>query len=153
AYGDRVPDDLAGLVTRAANAGDGVAVGAWVLDSDHAQIVSVNGGNLAALGIGSDRAGEPLAHHPEAFAHWSWCTPRPVTALEAQQISVRNDVLVEETVDELFDQLGLPAPYDPLGIRQATRESVGATGFGGYLTPLGFMSDATVDGRQRVAWR
>ncbi len=93
AYGDGVPDDLAGLVTRAASAGDGVAVGAWVLDSDHAQIVAVNGGNLAAVGIGSDRAGEPLAHHPEAFAHWSWCTPRPITALEVQQISTRHDVL------------------------------------------------------------
>ena len=153
AYGDGVPDDLAGLVTRAASAGDGVAVGAWVLDSDHAQIVAVSGGNLAAVGIGSDRAGEPLAHHPEAFAHWSWCTPRPITALEVQQISTRHDVFAEETVDELFDQLGLPAPYDPLEGSEATRESVGATGFGGYLAPFGFMSDATVSGRHPADWQ
>jgi hypothetical protein len=153
AYGEGVPHDLAVLVRRAASAGDGVAVGAWIIDTEHAQIVAVNRGSLAALGIGSDRGGEPLAHHPEAFAHWSWCTPRPVTALEVQQISMRNDVFAEETVDELFDQLGLPAPYDPLEGSEATRADVGATGFGGYLAPLGFMTDETVAGRQRAAWR
>jgi hypothetical protein len=80
-------------------------------------------------------------------------------------------VLAEETVEELFDQLGLPAPYDPLAphglaanvlisigkaprvLPGATKESIGATGFGGYLAPLGFMTDAPgVDGK-RTAWQ
>ncbi len=62
-------------------------------------------------------------------------------------------MFVEETVDELFDQLGLPAPYNPLDTGETTMESVGATGFGGYLAPLGFMGDTTVVGSQRAAWR
>jgi hypothetical protein len=166
AYGDGEAHDLAGLVLRVANAGDGVAVGACVHDSDYAQVVAVGGGRLARLAIGPGRGDEPHTHDPEGFAHWSWCTPRPLTDVEAEEISQRPDAFAGETADELFDQLGLPAPYDPLerqppagdagaGLDEApepTPDSVGATGFGGYLAPLGFMGD-TADGGRDTAWR
>jgi hypothetical protein len=150
AYGSGVPRDLAALVVRAANAGDGVAVGAWVQDDNSAQVVAVSGGRLAALGIGRELALEPLAHDPDAFAHWSWCTPRPLSAADARRISGRAGALAEETVDELFDQLGLPAPYNPLGQLGMSVDDVHAAELGGYLAPLGFMLDE-LDGDQ-VVW-
>ncbi len=130
-----------------------MAAGVSVHDSDYAQVIVVGGGRLAALAIRPDRADQALAHDPESFAHWSWATPRPLSAADAQQLSQRVDVFVEETVDELFDQLGLPAPYNPLDTGETTTESIGAAGFGGYLAPLGFMGDTTVVGPQRAAWR
>jgi hypothetical protein len=171
AYGDGVPHDLAALVLRAASAGDGVAAGASVHDSDYAEVVAVGGGLVAKLAIRPDRAPAQLAHDPDAFAHWSWGTPRPLTAVEAQEIADRGDALAEETVEELFDQLGLPAPYDPLaphGLNanvlisvgksprvapRATKESVGAIGLGGYLAPLGFMTDTPAVDGERTAWQ
>jgi hypothetical protein len=143
AYGNGQPRDLAELVVRVANAGDGIAVGAWVHESDYAQVVAVGGGRLAALGIRRDLADEPLAHDPEAFAHWTWCTPRPLSAAQAQLVSGRGGASAAETVDELFDQLGLPAPYHPLDLSGLSRDGVDAEAFGGYLAPLGFMQDAT----------
>jgi len=171
AYGSGVPHDLAALVLRAANAGEGVAVGASVHDSEYAEVVAVGGGLVAKLAIRPERAPGQLAHDPDAFAHWSWGTPRPLSAVEAQQIAERGDVLAEETAEELFDQLGLPAPYDPLAPRglaenvlisigkvprvapRATKESVGATGLGGYLAPLGFMSDSPALDGQSTIWQ
>jgi hypothetical protein len=171
AYGNGVPHDLAALVLRAASAGDGVAAGASIHDSDYAEVVAVGGGLVAKLAIRAERAPGHLAHDPEAFVHWSWGTPRPLSAVETQEIAERGDVLVEETVEELFDQLGLPAPYDPLaphGLKanvlisigkaplagpQATKDSVGATGLGGYLAPLGFMTDSPAVDAQRTAWQ
>jgi hypothetical protein len=166
AYGNGLPHDLAGLVLRVAGAGDGVAVGACVHGSERGQVVAVGGGRLAKLAIGPGRAEEPSSHDPEAFAHWSWCTPRPLSDAEAEEIS-RRGVVAQETAEELFDQLGLPAPYDPLerhppaadvratldGALGPTTESVGATAFGGYLAPLGFMSDTTAVGGRSTAWR
>jgi hypothetical protein len=38
AYGQELPDDFEALLERAARAGDGVAVGAWVFDSDYGQV-------------------------------------------------------------------------------------------------------------------
>jgi hypothetical protein len=167
AYGTGLPHDLADLVLRAASAGDGVAVGACVHDTGHAQVVAVGGGRLAKLAIGPDRAEEPPAHDPEGFAHWSWCTPRPLSDAEAEEISHRAGTFADETAEELFDQLGLPAPYDPFERRprsagvaattdetlEATTASVAAQGFGGYLAPLGFMSETTAVGGRRTAWR
>jgi hypothetical protein len=160
AYGTGSVHDLAALVLRAASAGDGVAAGASVHDSDYAEVVAVGGGLVAKLAIRPERAVGHLPHDPETFAHWSWGTPRPLTAVEAQAIADRGDALAESTVEELFDQLGLPAPYDPLAPHgltgnvlisigkaprvapAATKESVGATELGGYLAPLGFMTDS-----------
>jgi hypothetical protein len=166
-----VPHDLAALVLRAASAGDGVAAGASIHDSDYAEVVAVGGGQVAKLAIRPERAPGHLAHDPEAFVHWSWGTPKPLSEVETQEIAERGDVLVEETVEELFDQLGLPAPYDPLaphGLKanvlisigkaphaepRATKESVGATGLGGYLAPLGFMTDAQAVDGQDASWQ
>jgi hypothetical protein len=171
AYGAGVTHDLAALVLRAANAGDGVAAGASVHDSDYAEVVAVGGGLVAKLAIRPERAPGQLAHDPDAFAHWSWGTPRPVSAVEAKEIAERGDVLVEETVEELFDQLGLPAPYDPLAPHgltanvlisigkaprvapRATKESIGATGLGGYLAPLGFMTDSPAVDGEGTTWQ
>jgi len=171
AYGSGMPRDLAALVVRAAGAGDGLAVGAVVHDRDYGQVVAVGSGRMAALAIRPELAGQPLPHDPEAFAHWSWSTPRPLSAEEAQRILERAGVPAEDTAEELFDQLGLPAPYDPLTRRgtpehgpaaigtapepadRPTRESIDATGLGGYLAPLGFMQDATPIAGRRAGWR
>jgi hypothetical protein len=170
AYGDGAPHDLAALVLRAANAGDGVAAGVSVHEGDYAEVVAVGTGLVAKLAIRPDRASGDLAHDPEVFAHWSWSTPRPLSAEVAREIVERGDLPAEQTAEELFDQLGLPAPYDPLAAHgstadvetatgkaprlqsRSTTESVGATGFGGYLATLGFMTDAAAaDGAP--AWR
>jgi hypothetical protein len=171
AYGNGSLHDLAALVLRAASAGDGVAAGASVHDSDYAEVVAVGGGLVAKLAIRPERAVGHLPHDPDAFAHWTWGTPRPLTAAEAQAIAEEGDALAEATVEELFDQLGLPAPYDPLAPHGltgnvlisigkaprvapgATKETIGATELGGYLAPLGFMADVPgVDGR-RTDWQ
>jgi hypothetical protein len=173
AVGSDLPDDLDALFDRAARAGDGTAVGAWVFDSDYGQVIGIGNGYRAAVAIGADTAEEPLEHDAEAFSRWSACAPQPLSPAEVEAIVHRDDVFAEETADELFDRLGLPAPYDPReqpdtpianiviahGDRErdrparATRESVGATAFGGYVEPLGSMHDVVYVDPVHVPWR
>lgn len=174
AFGSDLPEDFDGVLARAAGAGDGAAVGAWIFDSDYGQVIGVEDGHRAAIAIGADAAPEPLEHDPEGFSRWAAaCAPQPLTVAEVEAVVRRDDVFAEETVDELFDRLGLPAPYDPreqsdapiarivieYGERQreraarATRESVGAAAFGGYVEPLGWMHDLAYVDPAYVPWR
>ena len=113
AYGRGLPDDFTAVLARAALAGDGVVVGAWIFDSDWGQVIAVGPEHRAAIAVGADRAEAPLEHDPEAFADWSAEAPQPVTTANVEEIVSGYEVFVEDTVDELFDRLGLPAPYDP----------------------------------------
>jgi hypothetical protein len=156
AFGSGLPEDLDALLARAANAADGAAVGAWIFDSDYGQVVGVGDGLRGAVAIGADAADAPLEHDPEAFSAWSACTPQPLSASELEPILARDDVFKEETVDELFDRLGLPAPYDAREQPQktaASRKSVVATAFGGYVEPLGWMQDLAYVDPVHVPWR
>src|SRR6266511_3728860 len=162
AFANDLPEDLGALIEHAARAGDGVAVGAWIFDSDFGQVIGVGEGLRAAVAIGADAAEEPLEHDPNAFAAWSACAPQPLTAAEVEAIVGRGDVFAEETVDELLDRLGLPAPHDarerpdpaaPHQPSRATQESVGAAELGGYVEPLGSMHDLAYVDPSHVPWR
>src|SRR5215204_4568384 len=113
AFGKGFPSEFDTLLQRAARAGDGAAVGAWIFDSDFGQVVGVAGGRRASVAIGADAADEPLEHDPWGFSTWSTCAPHPLTVAEVDAIVTSSEVLAEETVDELLDRLGLRAPYDP----------------------------------------
>lgn len=173
AYGRDLPEDVGTLLERVARAGDGVAVAAWVFDSDYGQVIGVGEGCHAPVAVRADAAEEPLEHDVDAFAEWSNSAPQPLTAAEVDAIVARDDVFAEETVDELLDRLGLPAPYNPrerpalpaanvsIAIGEprrrkpppATRESVGGDTFGGYVAPLGRMLDVAYVDPVRVPWR
>ncbi len=159
-YGDGIPDDLASLVAEAAAAGDGAAIGAWVFDSDCGQVMAISDDLHAAVAIQRDRAADELGeleHDPESLAHWSTCAPVELSRDDIEAVANRSDLFAEGTVDELFDRLGLPAPYDPRGDdenpRRPTRASLGAEDFGGFVAPLGSTWDQTIVGRERVPWR
>ena len=162
AFANDLPEDPGALIEHAARAGDGVAVGAWIFDSDFGQVIGVGESLRAAVAIGAETAEEPLEHDPNAFAGWSACAPQPLTVAEVEAIVGRGDVFAEETVDELLDRLGLPAPYDarerpdpaaPHQPSRATRKSVGATKLGGNIEPLGSMHDLAYVDPLRVPWR
>lgn len=150
AWGEDIPDDFDSVVERAARAGSGVALGVWVFDSDYAQVVGVAGGSVsAAVAVNHELAEAPMAHDPAAFSAWSEHAPTPLTAADVEEILARDDVFAEETVDELFDRLGLPTPYDPREVPArpferpppATSELIGAEGLGGYVEPLAWMHE------------
>src|SRR6266542_4157004 len=66
AFGSDLPDDLDALFDRAARAGDGTAVAAWIFDSDYGQVIGIGNGHRAAVSIGADAAEDPLEHDAEA---------------------------------------------------------------------------------------
>jgi hypothetical protein len=162
AFGGGIPRDFDTLLERAAGAGDGVAVGVWIFDSDFGQVLALGNGHRGGVAVRPQLAEDELEHDPDAFAAWSGGAPTPLNATEVQAILRRNDVFAEETVDELFDRLGLPAPYDPRERPEpepdrppsrATRENVGAGSFVGYVEPLGSMIDTAYFAPVHVPWR
>jgi hypothetical protein len=176
AYGRGLPDelDLHELVARAARSGNGAGVGAWIFDSDYGLVVGRDRNHIAAVSIDPEYPDERLEHHPDAFAAWSACAPNPLRADEVDTIARNRHVFAEHTVDELFDRLGLPAPYDPRepphfgahimmriggpGRREKppprpTVADIDASALAGYVAPLGFMWSEAMIARERRPWR
>ena len=161
AFGPHVPDDFEAVLKRAAGAGDGVAIGAWVFDSDYGQVVAVEGDSSSAVAINAYLAEESLAHDPEAVAAWSSHAPHPLPASEVEAIAARGDAFVEETVRELFDRLGILPPDSPneskdplLGKLNVTDENpspvdqLRATALGGFVEPAEILPDIWIAGRR-----
>jgi hypothetical protein len=159
------PNRLAELVARASEGG-GAAVGAAVFDSDFAYVVAARDGAQAAeVAVNQETAREyevDLASDPGAFAGWTELAPQRLTADEVRAVLRERWVFAEEGVQELLEQAGLPEPYDPFERHEhprapklpprATTESVGATGFGGYEGPLGWMWDAYPVADDHLPW-
>jgi hypothetical protein len=159
------PNRLAELVAKASEAG-GAAVGAAVFDSDFAYVVAARDGVQAAeVAVNQETAREyevDLSSDPEAFARWTEVAPRTLSADEVRAVLRQDWVFAEQGVQELLEQAGLPEPYDPSERHEhprapklpprTTTESVGATGFGGYEGPLGWMWDAYPVAREDLPW-
>lgn len=163
AFGAGLPEDFIERVVDAAQAGDGAAVGVWIFDSDYGQITGVCGDHRGTVALGRGLADGPLEHDPRAFAEWALCAPNPLSAEDIDLILSRPQVLAEETAEELLDRLGIREPYDPFASGEQldgsplplpTSEAIAATGFAGYLAPLGSMQETRwISPIGEVSWR
>ena len=173
--GGEIPGDFDERVARASQEG-GAAVGAWVFDSDFAVVVAARDGAPAAqVVVRPELAAEyevDAESDPDAFARWTDVAPRQLSADEVRAVLREDWVFAEEGVAELLERAGLPAPYDPFAVpklganvivsvggsrpprpKRATRASVDGDELGGYVAPLGWMSDTAIVGDRSVAWR
>lgn len=93
----------------------GPAIGAWVLDSSVGYLAAAESGEIAAeLVVNSQFAlenGLPIHEGgEEAFARWSRNAPRQISAERVGELLAAEVVMAEETIAELFRELGLDFP-------------------------------------------
>ena len=148
------------------------AIGAWVFDSDYGQVLAIDDDRRAAVAIRPELAEDHLDHDAAELAAGAPRAERP-DRCGLQAIVDRDDVFVEETIDETPGLFRAPGPYDaletltvqaslPIRIgkavkttkrRRPTLASIAASDLGGYLQPLGYMVEETYIGRKAIPWR